>query len=302
MWRRRFLLLAAGAAGLPARAGPPERPAAVAPPPRRIVRTGVIERLGSVPSRHAPPREVQVWLPPGYAASPGRRYPVLYLHDGENVFDDSVSPVEWGVDETAQRLMAAGEVAPAIVVAVHTGRSRFDDYTPVPMRREGRQVGGQAAAYARFLVDELKPAIDSRYRTRPGPVDTAVGGSSLGGLVSLWLVLHEPATFGAALVISPSVWWGANQILREVASVPLGRGRPRLWLDIGLGEGAEAVDGARLLRDALLRRGWNGGVPGSPLRPTLAYLEVPGAAHDVPAWAARFEGMLRFLYPPEVGR
>ena len=302
MRRRQSLLLATGSLGILASAVARGQPTPSTPAVRQVQRTGRFERHPAFPSRHVAPRDIQVWLPPGYEASPAKRYPVLYLHDGENVFDAAVAPGEWGVDETAQRLMAAGEVAPALVVAVNNGRSRIDDYTPVPMRREGRLQGGGAAAYARFLVDELKPFIDARYRTRPEAAQTAVGGSSLGGLVSMWLVLREGGSFGAALVVSPSVWWGGEQILREVAATPLGSGRPRVWLDIGLLEGEGAVTGARRLRDALLQRGWRQGVPGSPLRATLAYAEAPGAAHDETAWAARVEGMLRFLSPPQAGR
>ncbi len=302
MRRRRSLLLVAGAAALGVDANAQGAAASAPRAAPSLQRTGLIERHPAFPSRHVAPREVQVWLPPGYGDSPTKRYPVLYLHDGENVFDAAAAPAEWGVDETAMRLMAAGEVAPALVVAVNNGSSRIDDYTPVPMRREGRLQGGGAAAYARFLVDELKPFIDARYRTRREAAQTAVGGSSLGGLVSMWLVLREGGSFGAALVVSPSVWWGGEQILREVAATPLGSGRPRVWLDIGLLEGEGAVTGARRLRDALLQRGWRQGTPGSPVRATLAYAEAPGAGHDETAWAARVEGMLRFLYPPEAVR
>jgi predicted alpha/beta superfamily hydrolase len=300
--RRRALLLVAGVAALGVDASAQGAAASAPRVAPALLRTGLIERHPAFPSRHVAPRDIQVWLPPGYEASPAKRYPVLYLHDGENVFDAAVAPGEWGFDETAQRLMAAGEVAPALIVAVNNGRSRIDDYTPVPMRREGRLQGGGAAAYARFLVDELKPFIDARYRTRPEAAHTAVGGSSLGGLVSMWLLLREGGSFGAALVVSPSVWWGGEQILRELAATPLGSARPRVWLDIGLLEGEPVVAGARRLRDALLQRGWRTAVPGSPLRPSLAYTEAPEAGHEEAAWAARVEGMLRFLFPPQGGR
>lgn len=268
------------------------------PAPRHIA--GDVESLGILASRQVAPRPVQVWLPPGYGESPRRRYAVLYLHDGQNLFDASAAGAEWQVDETAQRLVAAGAVEPMIVVAVHSGPDRLTDYTPSaglpgPAPADAaaaRPVGGGAAAYARFLVDELKPLIDARYRTRAEPACTAVGGSSLGGLVSLWLALHHGGSFGAALVVSPSLWWDQGFALRELrrladAELP-GPPRPRLWLDIGAQEGASAVQDVRALRAALLERGWTPN--------TLAYLEQADGGHDEASWAARVERMLRFLY------
>lgn len=261
-----------------------------APPPER---TGTIERIAPQPSAWVSPREVQVWLPPGYAEDAARRYPVLYLHDGQNVFDASAAGVEWQVDETAQRLVLAGEVAPLIIVAVASNADRTLDYTPVAAEVQGRRQGGGAPAYGRYLVQELKPLIDARYRTRPGRADTAVGGSSLGALVSLWLLLEHDATFGAGLLVSPSVWWAGDDILRRLdrAAGALPLPPPRLWLDIGLDEGEGAVQGVRRLRQALVARGW------SP-----AYLEQAGAGHDEAAWAARVAPMLRHIHGRPVGR
>ena len=232
-------------------------------------------------------RTVRLYLPPSYGIESKRRYPVLYLHDGQNVFDGLAAGAEWQVDETAQRLVLAGEVAPMIVVAVASNADRFTDYTPVPGQVQGQRTGGGAAAYGRYLVQELKPLIDGRYRTQPGRETTAVGGSSLGGLVSLWLLLEQGSTFGAALLVSPSVWWADGDILRQVARRRGGHPAPRLWLDIGLREGDEAVAGARRLRQALIARGW------APV-----YLEQPGAGHDEAAWADRVAPMLRHLYGP----
>jgi predicted alpha/beta superfamily hydrolase len=252
-----------------------------------LQRTGRIDRIAPQPSAHVRPREVQVWLPPGYEAGGDRRYPVLYLHDGQNVFDAAAAGAEWQVDEAAQRLVSAGEIAPLIIVGVSVGETRIQDYTPVPGKGPGGKLeGGGAPAYARYLTQELKPLIDERYRTRPGRESTAVGGSSLGGLVSMWLVLEHGNTFGAALVVSPSVWWADEDLLSQVRQRKLGQAAPRLWLDVGTGEGSGMVQGARRLRDALKAGGW----------PT-EYLEQSGAAHDEAAWALRVPLMLRFLQP-----
>lgn len=263
-----------------------------APPPRR---TGLIQRIAPLPSAFVEPREVQVWLPPGYDTEPQRRYPVLYLHDGQNLFDDVAVGAEWQVDETAQRLVLAGAVRPLIIVGVSSTGTRTLDYTPQPMRLGDAGVqGGGAAHYGRYLVQELKPLIDARYRTQSGRDSTAVGGSSLGGLVSMWLVLNHGDVFGAALVVSPSTWWAQGAIVSDVQAAPASASAsasaPRLWLDAGTEEGRDMVPGARRLRQALQARGW-----------APAYLEQAGAGHDETSWAARVEPMLRFLdagFPP----
>jgi predicted alpha/beta superfamily hydrolase len=258
-------------------------------------RTGRIERLGVVASAHVQPRDVQVWLPPGYEQQPEARYPVLYLHDGQNVFDARAAGAEWQVDEAAHRGISSGRLRPFIVVAVASTDSRTLDYTPTPMlipaERLGRPVaerqGGGVAAYARFLVEELKPLIDGRFRTRPGVADTAVGGSSFGGLASLWLALHRPQTFGAALVVSPSVWWDDRFALRDAADADP-QPRPRLWVDMGTLEGEQAVVLARELVQTLGRRGWSGD--------GLRFVEDERGSHDEASWARRVPTMLDFLY------
>lgn len=265
-----------------------------------VSRTGRIERLGLVASTHVQAREVQVWLPPGYEADGEQRYPVLYLHDGQNVFDAQAAGAEWQVDEAAQRGVASGRLRPFIVVAVSSTGSRTLDYTPsamtVPAERLGRgapsREGGGVAAYGRFLAEELKPLVDARFRTRPGPADTAVGGSSFGGLASLWLALHRPETFGAALVVSPSVWWDDGVTLRDLAAAAP-RPLPRLWVDMGGQEGRQAVRLARELVEQLRRRGW--------ADDALRFVEDPRGSHDEASWARRVPAMLDFLYGRQAG-
>jgi predicted alpha/beta superfamily hydrolase len=240
---------------------------------------------------------VLVYLPPGYETNRKQRYPVLYLHDGQNLFDGATSFIkgaEWQVDETAQALIKSKAIAPVILVGIsNAGKARIDEYTPT--RDAGHDMGGKADLYGRMIVEELKPFIDSEYRTLPDAQSTGLGGSSLGGLVSLHLALKYPQTFGRVAVVSPSVWWDNKEILREVAALSEPP-RLRIWLDIGTKEGGnkganeETTANARLLRDALLGKGWKTGRD-------LKYLEVEGAEHNEHAWAQRVDPMLRFLFP-----
>jgi len=236
-------------------------------------------------------RDVLVYLPPRYAAEPARRYPVLYLHDGQNLFDGATSFIrgqDWRVGQTADALIGAGAVEPLIIVGVYnTGHARVEEYTPAVDARY--KVGGKADLYGRLLVEELKPFIDARYRTLDGAAHTGLGGSSLGGLVSLYLGLRYPEVFGKLAVVSPSVWWGGRVILTHVSA--LGARPPtRIWLDMGTAEGARAAPDARDLRDALVAKGWS-------LDADLRYTEVAGGRHDEAAWAERVGPFLRFLFP-----
>lgn len=257
---------------------------AAQPAPARL--TGRIESLEPLPAGHPQARPVQVWLPPGYETDAGRRYPVLYLHDGQNLCDARAAGAEWAVDEAAQRLVQAGAVAPFIAVAVPSTAARVHELTPTP----GGRGGGGLPAYAAWLLDGLKPEIDRRFRTRPEAVHTAVGGSSLGGIASLWIALHRADRVGAALVVSPSTWWDDALPRRDVLDTRPPEPRPRLWLDIGVHEGPGMLGGARALRDALAARGWSG--------TKLAYVEDPEGRHDELSWAERVPAMLQFLFPP----
>jgi predicted alpha/beta superfamily hydrolase len=235
-------------------------------------------------------RTIIVYLPPGYEREAARRYPALYLQDGQNVFDSATAFLgqEWQVDETAQELIAQGAIAPLIIVGVYnTGEQRIYEYTPT--RDQRKQAGGKAALYGRFLVEEVKPFIDRRYRTLRGPEQTGLGGSSLGGLVTLHLGLKYPQVFSRLLVMSPSVWWDYGLILREVEAL---KAKPstRIWLDMGTKEGQISLAQTRLLRDALIRQGWR-------LKADLHYLEARGARHSESDWAKRVGPALQFLFP-----
>ena len=237
-------------------------------------------------------RCVWVYLPEAYAAEPDRRFPVFYLHDGQNLFDPHTSYIPgrtWRAGETADRLARAGEMQPAILVGVaNTGLGRSAEYTPT---RDVRMGGGEGRRYGRLLTEELKPWLDRSFRTLPGPLDTGLGGSSLGGLISLFLGLEQPEIFGRLAVLSPSIWWDHRAILTFVAG-PHKEQHPRIWLDIGTAEGQRHVRDTELLFRLLLRQGWQDGLD-------VRLLIVPGGVHDEDAWAARFDQVLRFLFPPQ---
>ncbi|HLO00176.1 MAG TPA: alpha/beta hydrolase-fold protein [Pyrinomonadaceae bacterium] len=241
-------------------------------------------------------RDVLVYLPPGYDASKGRRYSVLYMQDGQNLFDGATSFIpgqEWRVDETAQRLIGAGKIEPLIIVGIYNTKDRINEYTAAQDAKY--EMGGKADLYGRMLVEELKPFIDGRYRTKKDAQHTGLAGSSLGGLVSLYVALKYPNVFGRAAVVSPSVWFANKQIVHYVEALPKQR-KPHVWMDIGTKEGQtaeeaqQAVIDTRLLRDTLARKGWQIGKD-------LKYLEAEGAAHNETAWAARLELVLTFLFP-----
>lgn len=235
-----------------------------------------------------------VYLPPGYNSDGDVRYPVLYLHDGQNLFDAATAFAgnEWGLDELAERLIAQGEVQPLIIVGIYNaGEKRIAEYTHV-RDRSGR--GGRAKAYARMIVEELKPFIDGEYRTCSDVANTALGGSSLGGLVTLYLGLHYPHLFGKLIAMSPSIWWAHRAILRETRKLRHKTGQ-KIWLDVGTCEGSDAdacVKNTQDLCDALVEKGWR-------LEHDLRYLEDQGAGHNEQAWGSRMRDALRFLFPPQ---
>lgn len=235
-------------------------------------------------------RDLIVYLPPGYDEQPWRHFPVLYLHDGQNLFDGATSFIpgmDWHVGQTADHFIAIGAVEPLIIVGIYnTGKARIREYTPTRVPRLG---GGRADRYAQFLTKEVKPFIDREYRTLSGPPNTGLGGSSLGGLVSLYLGLKMPDVFGKIAALSPSVWWNQRVMHRFLAAARV-HARPRIWLDIGTKEGPRIVQDVEQFRDVLLEKGWH-------LERDLHYERIEGAEHNEAAWARRVGPFLQFLFP-----
>lgn len=238
-------------------------------------------------------RAVWVYLPPTYLENTAWRAPVVYMHDGQNLFDPALAfgGNEWQVDETMNQAASDGSIAEAIVVGpANGGSARIDEYTPTNTAMYG---GGRGDLYLRFLVEELKPVIDRDYRTRPERGSTAVMGSSLGGLISTYAGVTRPETFGLVGALSPSTWWDGRWILGSVAGVRAAPNRPlRVYVDSGnAGTSMDDVANTAQLAQAWRDRGYAEGA-------TLLYVVQDGATHSERFWAQRLPGALRFLLGP----
>jgi enterochelin esterase-like enzyme len=237
-------------------------------------------------------RDLIVYVPPGYDESPERTYPVLYLNDGQNLFDPETSFIKgrtWQIRESADAAIEAGEVEPLIIVGIYnTGDRRLAEYTH---ERDWQMGGGEADSYGVLLTEELMPWIASRYRVTPGAENTGLGGSSLGGLVSLYLGLKYSEVFGRIAVLSPSVWWNHKSIVGFVNEIgPHLTHKPRIWLDVGDHEGRMTLRDTEILYRRLRASGWQA-------EQNVHFEHVHGGTHDEASWAGRVWPLLRFLFP-----
>lgn len=243
----------------------------------------VLERF-TIASPRSPGREVTVYLPEAHATT-RQPLPLLLLHDGQNLFDPERAHVpgqHWRVAETAHALMSAGRMPPVVIAGIdHAREHRLDEFTPTMGDRVG---AGGAAEYGRFVVDDLVPYLVRAYGVRADADGVAMGGSSLGGLVTLAIARQFPGRIGRFFAMSPSVWWDDRVILRRLRRVRL-QPRPRVWLDIGRREGARAVTDTRALRNVLI---WQ--------TSALHYFEDPEGRHSEADWARRLPDALTWLY------
>jgi predicted alpha/beta superfamily hydrolase len=234
----------------------------------------------------------RVFLPPGYGELDARLYPVLYAMDGQSLFGEG----SWRLDETLNTLWGLGAMQEAIVVAVHTDEGRLEILSP---SRDGGHGGGQGPRFRDFLSDTLKPYVDTFFRTRRSREDTALLGSSMGGLFSFFGAWSRPDVFGRAACLSSSFWWDRRALVREVATGACPNPRPFLYVDSGaardpLAEDANLRDGyhhTMALRAALVGHCYE---PGRDLH----VLAFPGHAHDAASWGARLGVPLQLLFPP----
>jgi predicted alpha/beta superfamily hydrolase len=266
------------------------------------IRAGEIYRHADFPSRQIPTRHVDVWCPPGYAASGDARYPVLYMHDGQNLFDPALSyiGVDWGMDEAMVRLMGEG-VPGAIIVGIWNTDKRLCEYMPQkPLASPKaekllpsfvRQYGGlpMSDAYLRFIVDELKPFVDRAYRTLPWREHTFIMGSSMGGLVSLYALCEYPNVFGGAGCLSTHWPIGKNLLTAYVkASLPA-PGLHRIYFDYGTETTDATYEPYQRRVDGVMRAaGYREGVD-------WITRKYPGAEHSERAWRERVHIPLQFL-------
>lgn len=272
---------------------------AAADPYREIKASGTIRRVEVVGGGVPLTRDLLVWLPPGYSdtANAQRRYPVLYLQDGQNVFEKlPTAPGEWEADETATRLIAEGEIEPIIIVGIPNGGAvRIQEYLPVEVFNVASPRG---EAYVDFLIREVVPRVERAFRVKAGPENTAIGGSSLGATISLYAAAKHPDIFGKVLVESEPVFAESEKFRSLLESEA--RRLHRVYIGVGGHEiekepaGSPAnekyVQSARDL-DALLKRK-------GLADPDRKLVIDPDATHTESAWAKRLPIALKFLFPP----
>jgi len=249
-------------------------------------------------------RRVWVYLPPEYHNEPECTYPVLYMFDGQNVFDEATSFAgEWGVDETCEALIPAGEMAPIIVFAVANGESnRIHEYTPWYDPDFQGGVGGGGEGHLQAFIDTLLPFIDANYRTHTGPEYTGLAGSSLGGLLSLYAAYAHPEAFGRIGALSTSFWWKEHELLAWAATRP--KPPSDVYMDMGTLESGvmvdedsngvdDSIDDLRAMRDLMVSQGFI-------LDQDLLVVEDEGGRHNEYYWGSRFPMTLQYLFPPSL--
>jgi enterochelin esterase-like enzyme len=249
-----------------------------------------------------------VHLPPGYDPARRDKYPLLLLHDGQNLFEglprandsesrglprasDSESRGgvggQWGADAIVDRLVNSRQIPPVVVAGVeHAGERRVVEFTPTPGRNPD---AGKSRDYARLVLNEVLPGLARDFHVRTDAGGLTMGGSSMGGLVTLWMALSFPGRFGRLIVMSPSVWWDDRVILRRLEAKAFDPA-PRIWLDVGKREGAIVLRDVRALRDTL--RG--------DARLHLKYVEEDDGDHSEMSWGRRLSDALVWIYGAEL--
>lgn len=263
----------------------------------------MLEQHPNFPSQIVAARNVDIWLPPQYAANQQERFPVLYMHDGQNIFlpELAYTGIDWGIDETIEQLSAEGSIRPAIVVGVWNTPLRVAEYMPQkPMESPAgqRRLSGfkkrfksepLSDAYLRFLVSELKPWVDEHYRTLPDRANTLIMGSSMGGLISLYALCEYPHIFGSAGCLS-SHWPAGPGILLEYMKEHLpAAGSHRLYFDYGTIELDKTYEHSQKKADTILKAaGYTRGTD-------WLTLKFEGAGHNEAAWRERLHHPVSFL-------
>lgn len=267
---------------------------------------GRLESHPDFPSKLVPPRRIEVWLPPGYDANPAERYPVLYMHDGQNVFTNSAGygGNTWEVDRAMQQLLTQGAARPAIIVGIwNTGTGRIPEYMPqkaVSGESTSLLSGGptvsttdlRSDAYLKFMVEELKPFVDRTYRTHPGRAHTFVMGSSMGGLISAYALAEYPQVFGGAGCVSTHWPAGDGAVIAYLARTLPKPGANKFWFDFGTATLDAQYEPYQLRMDAVMQAA--GFTPGRD----WITRKFEGAEHNEVSWRQRVDQPLAFLLGP----
>lgn len=249
--------------------------------------TGTMTTVGSIYSPQLNnSRSLRIYLPPSYYKNSAKRYPVLYMHDAQNLFSASTAfgGVEWGVDETINRLVGSGAMDEVIVVGIDNTADRINEYTPCCDAQYG---GGKVNQYESFIINTVRPFINQSYRTLTGNQNTALMGSSLGGLASFYIARRNPAVFAKSGGMSSSFWWNNRYMVNTVAAAT-GKVAGKFYIDAGtLNDG---LADTTAMRDAMVADGYVQGAD-------LYFYAAQGASHNESSWAARVELPLKYLFP-----
>ncbi|UCE19591.1 MAG: alpha/beta hydrolase [Gemmatimonadota bacterium] len=264
---------------------------------------GNVVHHGTFPTNFVEPRTVDVWLPPGYAESHEQRYPVLYMHDGQNLFDPVTSfiGVDWGIDETMTRLIEERRIREAIVVGIGNAPQRIQEYMPqkpvetmLSSEKKAECISEQGEPlsdrYLRFIVSELKPFIDATYRTLPERAQTFIMGSSMGGLISVYAVCEYPDIFGGAGCVSTHWPAGDGVVIEYLKKTLPDPNTHKIYFDYG----TETVDAAyepyQMKVDTVMQKA------GYTRGENWITKKFPGHEHSERAWRQRVHIPLTFFF------
>lgn len=264
--------------------------------------TGTVVHYENFPSEHVAPRNLDIWLPPSYDDETQKHYPVVYMHDGQNLFNPETSfiGVDWGVDEAMTKLITEGKIREAIVVGIWNAPRRYYEYLPqrpiqevveqglLDLEKEGMEMP-ESDDYLRFIVYELKPYIDASYRTLPGKHDTSIMGSSMGALVSLYAVCEYPDVFGGAGCVSTHWPVGEGYVLQYLQHHIPAPGEHKFYFDYGTETVDSLYEPFQLKADVILREaGYTESVDWQTIK-------FEGHEHSEHAWRKRVHIPLDFL-------
>ncbi len=244
--------------------------------------TGTVKYLKQLTGNGILPRDVIVWLPPDYYKNKARHYPVLYMNDGQNIFDPATSSfsVDWQIDETADSLIRNNVIAPLIIVGIYNTQDRNLDYS----------LGKKGSAYMEFVVNKIKPLIDSTFRTKPGRKYTAIGGSSMGGLISFMFVWQYSSVFSKAICMSPALKIDQFDFVKTIASDNSKRKNIYIYLDNGgIGLEERLQPGIDDMLNILVKKGFE-------YNKNLFWIKDSEARHNEAAWAKRMAFPLQLFF------